>query len=88
MAYKKFDSPIRTETYVSYAYDQQAEISILGETEKAYLIVYCQYKKNGYGLKTGNDVTMWIPKSIWDNDKYFCVDHKNDRYFEKPVWLN
>ena len=88
MAYTKFDSPIRTETFVSYAYDQQAEISILGETEKAYLIVYCLYKKNGYGRKIGKDVTMWIPKKIWDNDKYFCLDHKGDRYFEKPVWLN
>lgn len=85
--YKKFEKPVRTEIYKSVGYDVQSEISILGETEKAYLICYNKPSKRGVGVSTYNDKTQWIPKSIWDNDKYFVNDHTGQRYFEQPIWL-
>ena len=40
MTYKKFKIPERTETFIAVGYNIDREISILGETEKAYHIVY------------------------------------------------
>ncbi len=88
MTYKKFDIPERTETFITVGYNVEREISILGETEKAYHIVYSIPIKQGYTkAASSKDVLLWIPKSIWDNDKYFVMDHKEQRFFQKPVWL-
>lgn len=86
--YKKFENPVRTEIYKSVGYDVQSEISILGETEKAYLICYNKPIKKGVGVSAYNAITQWIPKTIWKNDKYFVDDHKGQRCFEQPIWLN
>lgn len=85
--YTKFKKPIRTEIYKSVGYNVKSEISILGETEKAYLICYNKPIKRGAGISTYNDVTKWIPKSIWDNDKYFVDDYRGQKYFRQPCWL-
>ena len=85
--YNKFENPIRTEIFKSVGYDINSEISIIGETEKAYLISYNKPIKKGVGVSTYNCVTNFIPKSIWNNDKYFVNDHTGQRYFEQPIWL-
>tara|TARA_R100000231_G_scaffold46912_1_gene40351 strand:+ start:26 stop:292 length:267 start_codon:yes stop_codon:yes gene_type:complete len=87
MSYKKFKIPERTETFISVGYNIDREISILGETDKAYHIVYSIPIKKGYLRKSYRDVLLWIPKSIWDNDKYFVMNHKEQRFFQKPVWI-
>tara|TARA_R100000951_G_scaffold112462_1_gene112844 strand:+ start:1702 stop:1965 length:264 start_codon:yes stop_codon:yes gene_type:complete len=86
--YTKFEKPIRTEIYKSVGYNVKSEISILGETEKAYLICYNKPIKKGVGVSTYNYATQWIPKSIWDNDKYFVDDYKGQKCFEQPTWIN
>ena len=97
MTYKKFKIPERTETFIAVTYEDgdgtldfniDREISILGETEKAYHIVYSIPIKKGYTQSVSfRDVLLWIPKSIWDNDKYFVMNHKEQRFFQKPVWI-
>lgn len=84
---KKFEKPIRTEIFKSVGYDVQSEISILGETEKAILICYNNPVKRGAGRSSYSDTTQWIPKTIWDNDKYFVNDHNGNKFFNQPVWL-
>ena len=88
MSYKKFERPIRTETFITVGYNVEREISVLGETEKSIHIVY-QTPFNPYMPKSSKfkDVLLWVPKSIWDNDKYFVNDHKGQRCFIRPVWL-
>ena len=85
--YKKFDKPIRTEVYKIIGYEIESEISILGETEKAYLICYNKPIKRGSGISTYNDTTQWIAKIIWDNDEYFTENHKGERIFNEPYWM-
>ena len=86
MTYKKFKIPERTETFIAVGYNIDREISMLGETEKAYHIVYSIPIKKGYTQSVSfRDVLLWIPKSIWDNDKYFVMNHKEQRIFQKPV---
>jgi len=87
MSYTKFKEPIRTEIFTSVGYDVNSEISILGETEKSYLIVYSKPIKKGYGISSRQDITKWIPKSVWENDKYFVLDHNDQRFFNIPLWL-
>ena len=88
MSYKKFDRPIRTETFITVGYNVEREISVLGETEKAIHIVYNVPIKQGYTKAAKlQDVLLWIPKSIWVDDKYFVNDHKGQRCFIRPIWL-
>lgn len=67
---KKFDKPIRTQ--ITWNYDVDSEISILGETEKAILVIYSFSIRRGtsksYDTKS---VEKWIPKSVWDNPRNF-----------------
>lgn len=87
MSYKKFERPIRTEIFITVGYDIHSEISMLGETEKAYLICYNKPLKRGWGRSTYNEITEWVPKSIWDNEKNFVNNHYGERYFNRPIWL-
>lgn len=88
MNYNKFEIPQRTEIFVSIGYEIQAELSILGETEKAYHIIYATPIKKGYTSRTKfNDILMWVPKSIWNNDKYFVKNEKEEMFFNKPSWI-
>lgn len=85
--YKKFENPVKTEIFKTVGYDVNSEILIIGETEKAYLISYNKPIKRGVGKSTFNNKTQWIPKSIWNNDKYFVNDYLGQKYFEQPIWL-
>ena len=88
MSYKKFDNPVRTDIDILVGFQEFSEITILGETEKAYLIAYNKPYKRGAGISTYNEVTRWIPKSIWDDDKYFEINSTNgSMYFKNPAWL-
>lgn len=87
MSYLKFENPINTETQVLVGYQEFSEIFILGETEKAYLVAYNKPYKKGVGVSTYNEVTQWIPKKIWNDEKYFENHSNGDLIFNRPVWL-
>jgi len=83
--FKKYKKPERTEVYISTGFNKMSEISILGETAKAYLIAYTKYIPQGYTKPAkANEYTYWIPKSIWDNDKWFYTDYTNTMFFTIP----
>ena len=64
----KYERPIRTGVY----YQNCNTISIMGETEKAYFIIYSYDDRRGTSKKIDKvEVERWIPKSIWDNSKNF-----------------
>ena len=87
MSYKKFEKPVKTEIQMLVGYQEFSDIFILGETDKAYLIAYNKPYKRGSGISTHNEVTQWIPKSIWDADKYFDNHSNGNIIFNKPMWL-
>ena len=66
----RFDNPIRTE--ITWNGNDSSSITILGETEKAILVVVGCNKKRGTSM-VSDRVTFekWIPKSVWNNEQNF-----------------
>lgn len=87
MSYKKLDQPVNTEIKLLVGFQEFSEIFIIGETDKAYLIAYNKPYKRGTGISTYNEVTQWIPKKIWYDDKYFEEASNEDIIFNRPIWL-
>lgn len=87
MSYTKFEKPVRTEIKILVGWQEFSDVAILGETEKAYLIAY---NKSAKDRNTGRfiDRTQWVPKSIWNDDKYFEPYRKGGMIFNRPNWLN
>ena len=66
----KFEEPIRTQ--VEWNKIKDSSMSIIGESEKAYLFVVSKLVKKGTSMSFERiDREQWIPKSVWDNDKNF-----------------
>lgn len=82
----KFETPIRTEIIDTNGF----EISIIGETDKAYLCMLGKSVRKGTSKYFERKVIeKWIPKSVWDNDKNF-LEHSEDSsqiIFNTPYFL-
>ena len=87
----RFNEPIRTD--ILWNNQDDSSITIIGETEKAILIVVGYNKKRGTSM-VSDRITFekWIPKSVWNNEKNFettkfkgCGDLT--RYFKVPYFL-
>ena len=66
----KFEEPIRTQ--VEWNKIKDSSMSIIGESEKAYLFIVSKLVKKGTSMSFERiDREQWIPKSVWDNDKNF-----------------
>ena len=66
----KFEQPIRTE--IEWNGIRDSSMSILGESEKAYLFIVSKPVRRGTSMVTDcHEREQWIPKSVWDNDKNF-----------------
>lgn len=65
------------------------EISIIKETDKAFLLCYTKSIKKGTSLVSEiKEFTLWCPKSVWFNDKNFIEDeYKNEKIFNPPYFL-
>ena len=87
----RFEKPLRTELLWNN-YDNSS-VSILGETEKAILIVVSYSKKKGTSMvSTRQEFKKWIPKSVWNNEKnYETIKFKGEgdfvTYFKPPYFL-
>jgi hypothetical protein len=47
-------------------------MSIIGESEKAYLFIVSKLIRKGTSMSSSyQEREQWIPKSVWDNDKNF-----------------
>ena len=85
----KYERPIRTGVY----YQNCNTISIMGETEKAYFIIYSYDDRRGTSKKIDKvEVERWIPKSIWDNSKNFKeIPYQGvgdmQTHFNPPIWF-
>jgi len=67
---KRFENPIKTE--IQYDFKEGSDIAIVGETEKAYLVVITTTVRRGTSkINDYKEREQWIPKSVWDNDKNF-----------------
>ena len=67
---KRFDKPVRTE--IEYDFKKDSDITIIAETEKAYLVVITTIVKRGTSkISDHKEREQWIPKSVWNNDKNF-----------------
>ena len=67
---KKFEQPIRTE--IEWNGIKDSSMTIVGETEKAYLFIVSKLVRKGTSMVSKRvEREQWIPKSIWDNDKNF-----------------
>lgn len=87
----RFDEQIRTE--LLWDNDDTSSITILGETEKAILIVVGYNRRRGTSMVSDwVEFEKWIPKSVWNNEKNFetikfkgCGDYVT--YFKPPYFL-
>lgn len=67
---KKFEQPIRTE--ILWNGIENSSMSILGETEKAYLFIVSRLVRKGTSRVSQRvEREQWIPKSIWNNKANF-----------------
>lgn len=67
---KKFDAPIRTE--IAWNKIENSSMTIIGETEKAYLFVVSKLVRKGTSkVSERQEREQWIPKSVWNNDDNF-----------------
>ena len=79
----------RTDHYIELGFDQQSEIRLVRETQKAVLI---QYDTKYFGKVDQKDVEFWIPKSVWNNPDNFelTICQKTGKVlhsvFKKPYW--
>jgi hypothetical protein len=83
---KKFKTPIRTEIVDTYGF----EISIIGETKKAYLVILSKSVRKGTSkFFKRKEIEKWIPKSVWDNDNNFMQHSENSSQiiFNTPYFL-
>ena len=83
---KKFETPIRTEIIDINGF----EISIIGETEKAYLVILSKSVRKGTSkFFERKEIEKWIPKSVWDNDNNFIQQAENSSQiiFNTPYFL-
>jgi len=66
----KFEQPIRTQ--IEWDSIKDSSMSIIGESEKAYLFVVSKLVRKGTSMSFERiEREQWIPKSVWDNDKNF-----------------
>jgi hypothetical protein len=66
----KFEQPIRTE--IQWNGTSNSSMSIIGESEKAYLFIVSKLIRKGTSMSSSyQEREQWIPKSVWDNDKNF-----------------
>lgn len=66
----KFDKPIRTEMLWNGLRD--SSMTIIGETEKAYLFIVSKLVRKGTSRVSNRvECEKWIPKSIWNNEANF-----------------
>lgn len=66
----KFEQPVRTEMLWDNLKD--SSMSIIGESEKAYLFVVSKLVRKGTSMSFHRvEREQWIPKSVWDNDNNF-----------------
>ena len=67
---KKFEKPIRTEMLWDGIRD--SSMTIIGETEKAYLFVISTLVRKGTSRFSNRvEREVWIPKTIWNNESNF-----------------
>ena len=67
---KKFDAPIRTE--VQWNNINGSSMSIIGETDKAFLFIISFLVRKGTSkVSEWQEREQWIPKSVWDNEDNF-----------------
>tara|TARA_R110001599_G_scaffold149461_4_gene333357 strand:+ start:1991 stop:2311 length:321 start_codon:yes stop_codon:yes gene_type:complete len=66
----KFEEPIRTD--IEWNGIKDSSMSIMGESEKAYLFIISKLVRKGTSMSFERTYReQWIPKSVWDNDKNF-----------------
>ena len=66
----KFEQPIRTEMLWDGIED--SSMTILGETDKAYLFIVSKLVRKGTSMVLERvEREQWIPKSIWNNESNF-----------------
>ena len=66
----KFEQPIRTEMLWDGIED--SSMTIVGETEKAYLFIVSKLVRKGTSMVSERvEREQWIPKSIWNNENNF-----------------
>ncbi len=67
---QKFEEPIRTEILWNGIRD--SSMTILSETEKAYLFIVSKRVRKGTSMSFERiEREQWIPKSVWDNESNF-----------------
>ena len=67
---QKFEEPIRTE--IRWNHCRDSLMTILGETEKAYLFIVSVRVRIGTSMSFEHiEREQWIPKSVWDNESNF-----------------
>jgi len=67
---KKFDAPIRTE--VEWDSIRDSSMSIIGETDKAFLFIISFLVRKGTSkVSERQEREKWIPKSVWNNEDNF-----------------
>lgn len=65
-----FEQPIRTEMLWDGIRD--SSMTIVGETEKAYLFIVSKLVRKGTSMVSQRvEREQWIPKSIWNNESNF-----------------
>lgn len=81
---ERFKKPIRTEVIDMVG----NEMTILAETEKAYLFVLSRHIKKGTSMVWKMiEREQWIPKSVWDNQKNFSQNYRKETIFNTPYFL-
>ena len=66
----KFSSPIRTS--IVWNHFEDSSMTIIGETEKAYLFIVSQLVRKGTSKVLERiEQEKWIPKSVWNNENNF-----------------
>ena len=67
---QKFEEPIRTE--ILWNDYRDSSMTILGETEKAYLFIVSKRVRKGTSMFFERTYCeQWIPKSVWNNESNF-----------------
>lgn len=88
---KKFENPLRTNFL--WSNEDDSSISILGETEKAVLLVVGYNRRKGTSLTSERVVfEKWVPKSVWNNENNFETTRFRGEgdyvtYFKPPYFL-
>jgi hypothetical protein len=73
-------SPIKTEVVINH---RENNIYIIKETEKAILLCYNKV----YFKRLDTEITVWCPKSIWENEANFEKDIDGVQWFKMPYFL-